>query len=207
MKDTKRKILATALRLFNERGLPTVTLRTIAGEMGISQGNLNYHFKKRSDIIEALYFQLVALIDEGMAKYFQAKVDLKMVFGMSAEVMGRFYAYRFFMLDFVQIMRANAVVKAHYAELSTLREAQFSNLFEQLVGCGLMRPAELPNEYLYLYKRLQILGDFWISSAVVTLPKLTEEAVAEYAVILNQGIFPYLTPQGVAEWRGILGDA
>ena len=56
MKDTKEIIINTALKLFNTEGLSKVTLRTIANKMGISQGNLNYHFKKRDDIIEALYF-------------------------------------------------------------------------------------------------------------------------------------------------------
>ena len=66
MKNTKDRILDTSLELFNSLGLSKVTLRTIANKMGISQGNLNYHFKKREEIIETLYFQLVQNIDNSM---------------------------------------------------------------------------------------------------------------------------------------------
>ena len=60
MNATKQKILMKSLELFNTSGISKTSLRTISDEVGISVGNLQYHFKKREDIIEALYFQLVA---------------------------------------------------------------------------------------------------------------------------------------------------
>jgi AcrR family transcriptional regulator len=36
----------------------------IALELNMSSGNLNYHFKKREDIFEALYFEMVLEFDE-----------------------------------------------------------------------------------------------------------------------------------------------
>ena len=59
MITTKQKILSQSLHLFNSHGVSNVSLRMIADQSGISVGNLQYHFKKREDIIEALYFQLV----------------------------------------------------------------------------------------------------------------------------------------------------
>ncbi|WP_049962338.1 TetR/AcrR family transcriptional regulator [Oribacterium sp. FC2011] len=52
--DTRSKILSTAQRLFNENGYRKVSLRKISDAMGISIGNLTYHFKKRDDILKAL---------------------------------------------------------------------------------------------------------------------------------------------------------
>jgi len=196
MKNTKQKILDTALILFNEKGLPKVTLRTIAKEMRISQGNLNYHFKKRSDIIEALYFNLVELINVEMAKNEGAEPGLKLMFNLSDAIMKHFFSYRFFLLDFVQIMRENQNIKSHYLQLTTLRESQFLFLFESFVQGGIMRAQQLPNEYLYLYKRIQILGDFWISSAEVTKQTVDKDTILEYSKILGQAIYPYLTKKG-----------
>ena len=42
--NTKHKILKTALDLFNKEGLDQVSVRRIAVEMNISDGNLRYHF-------------------------------------------------------------------------------------------------------------------------------------------------------------------
>ena len=52
--DTRSKILSTAQRLFNENGYRKVSLRMISDAMGISIGNLTYHFKKRDEILKAL---------------------------------------------------------------------------------------------------------------------------------------------------------
>ena len=200
MKNTKAKILETALLLFNEKGLSKVKLRTIAKEMGISQGNLNYHFKKRSDIIEALYFNLVELINKEMIKNEGEKPNLKLMFSLSDAIMKHFFAYRFFMLDFVQIMRENQVIKSHYLQLTALRESQFLLLFKALIQNDTMREEQLPNEYLFLYKRFQILGDFWISSATVVKTQLTQDTIQEYSKILGQAIYPYLTDKGKMEF-------
>ena len=53
-KNTKLEILRVAKELFNERGYNDVSTQNIADAMGISKGNLNYHFNKKEDIIEAV---------------------------------------------------------------------------------------------------------------------------------------------------------
>ena len=195
-KKTKDRILETALQLFNTDGLSQVTLRTIANEMGISQGNLNYHFRKREDIIEALYHQLVANINESMNKVENAKNPIELMYDISATTMKNFYDYRFFLLDFVQIMRENETIRQHYAELTKLREQQFSEIFQLLITHGLIREEQLPNEYYHLYKRLQIIGDFWISSASIESLSLNQETIEKYTKIMNEAIYPYLTDAG-----------
>jgi AcrR family transcriptional regulator len=204
MKKTKEIILDTSLELFNSFGLSKVTLRTIANKMGISQGNLNYHFKKREDIIEALYFQLVQNIDSSMSDMQQSKNPFQLLVSISQTIMSNFYEYRFFLLDFVQIIRENKKIRKHYAELTIQREQQFSMLFNVLIENGLMRNEILPNEYKNLYKRFQILGDFWISDAEILNYKITKKTISTYSEILTQTIFPYLTSKGQKEYRSIV---
>lgn len=52
--ETKEKILAVAKDLFNEKGYENVRMRDISSQLGISVGNLTYHFKKKEDILKAL---------------------------------------------------------------------------------------------------------------------------------------------------------
>lgn len=204
MKNTKDVILKTALYLFNTHGLPKITLRSIAKEMGISQGNLNYHFKKREDIIETLYFQLVKNIDYSFSNTRNLENVLELLFNISTTIMYNFYDYRFFMLDFVQIMRENDTIKTHYLLLTTQREQEFAQLFELLVKEGTLRNEILPNEYSNLYKRFQILGDFWISSAETKKQPLTKNSIPIYSELINQTIFPYLTSNGQKKYNSII---
>lgn len=196
---TKDKIVITALNLFNHKGLSQVTLRTIAQEMGISQGNLNYHFKKREEIIETLYFQLVESIDKGIVEH-EEENNLQSFFQVFQVIMDSFYTYRFFLLDFVQIMREHKKIKIHYAQLNTIRTKQFQTLFATLIANDIIRKEELPHEYEYLYKRLQILIDFWISGSAIAKERLSKKTVPYYYEVIGQSLYPYLTPKGKTEY-------
>lgn len=47
----KKDILKCAKALFNEKGYNQTSMRDISGTLGISVGNLTYHYKKKEDIL------------------------------------------------------------------------------------------------------------------------------------------------------------
>ncbi|WP_309676508.1 TetR/AcrR family transcriptional regulator, partial [Pseudomonas sp.] len=48
---TRDRILECALQLFNQKGEPNVSTMEVANEMGISPGNLYYHFHGKEPLI------------------------------------------------------------------------------------------------------------------------------------------------------------
>ncbi|AGI22286.1 TetR/AcrR family transcriptional regulator [Pseudomonas sp. MT3] len=52
---TRDRILECALQLFNEQGEPNVSTLEIATELGISPGNLYYHFHGKEPLVLALF--------------------------------------------------------------------------------------------------------------------------------------------------------
>lgn len=203
MSNTKDRILITALDLFNANGMAKVTLRTIANKMDISQGNLNYHYKKREDIVEALYFQMVENINEAVNNSLQSQNHLEAFFGVSKTIMFTFYKYQFFLLDFVLIMREHKRIKQHYNTLIKQRELEFLSAVDMLKDAGLFREPLFSNEYDNLFKRFQILSDFWMSSVVVEQGKITKASVDQYSEITYQSIFPYLTLKGQELYKSV----
>lgn len=52
---TRDRILECSLLLFNEQGEPNVSTLEIANELGISPGNLYYHFHGKEPLVMALF--------------------------------------------------------------------------------------------------------------------------------------------------------
>jgi len=60
---TRDRILDICRTLFNERGPSEVTTAEIAEAVGISEGNLHYHFRRKELIVIALFDQFEAALD------------------------------------------------------------------------------------------------------------------------------------------------
>ncbi len=60
---TRDLILQTAKRLFNQYGVQVISANRVADELGISTGNLHYHFHTKNDILYALYKEMEAKVD------------------------------------------------------------------------------------------------------------------------------------------------
>src|SRR5699024_11767846 len=65
--STRQQILATAERLFGEKGYHNVSMRAISSELGISVGNLTYHFPRKADLANALLEEELGIGQVGLA--------------------------------------------------------------------------------------------------------------------------------------------
>ena len=54
MRDTRERIMLTALQLFARDGYEAVPVSSIAGELGITKGALYRHFRDKRDIFESI---------------------------------------------------------------------------------------------------------------------------------------------------------
>ncbi len=203
MKNIKDKILQASLLLFNEKGMVNVSLRQIAQEIKISQGNLNYHFKLKEDIIEALYFQLVEEMNRQMNAMEAADTELEALYKSSLSTMEKMYEYKFILIDFIHLMNENSKIKTHYAGLMKIRNDQFQIIFQSLIKSDLLRPAAFENEYLRLYQRMNIVGDSWIN-IYSTFDQ--GNTVSYYCNLLFEMIYPYLTDKGRKDYWGIMKE-
>lgn len=196
MSKTRDKILITARSLFNQHGVSNVTIRQIALEMGISSGNLNYHFKKREEIIEAIYFEMVAVFDERVETLNEELFTLPYVHAEMKKSMSRMVAYKFIWIDLYHLLRTFPKINKHFIAVWHKRKGGSLLLFQRLTEDGLMRAEKFPGEYEQLAIRMINLSDGWLNATVLYGKEVTEKVVEENLSLLFGLLFPYLTEEG-----------
>ncbi len=105
---TAQRILESARKLFNERGIMHVRLQHIADEARISVGNLAYHFRNKEAIVLALYEPLHQSQQHVLSLLRQVPLFVQ-VHELLARHWGVQLAYRFFYLDTLDILRRESV--------------------------------------------------------------------------------------------------
>jgi AcrR family transcriptional regulator len=74
MQDTKERIMSVSLKLFARDGYEAVSVRTIAGQLGITQAALYKHYKNKRDIFDSIVARMYK-IDAERAKQFDVPVE------------------------------------------------------------------------------------------------------------------------------------
>ena len=201
MSKTKIKILEVSRTLFNEFGYSQVTIRMIALKLGMSSGNLNYHFKKREEILEALYFEMVSNFDERIDILPDTEITLTSVKNDIEDSMKRMVVYRFIWTDLFNILKANDKISSHFYEAHEKRRSGNFLLFEMLCSKGLMKPFTFKQEFLA--ELLINFGNTWIYTSAVYHKSFTNTYINKQANIMLAILYPYLTEKGILEFEKI----
>ncbi|HEX8531754.1 MAG TPA: TetR/AcrR family transcriptional regulator [Cytophagales bacterium] len=204
---TKEKILEAARELFNKEGIDAITTRHVAARLGISHGNLCYHYPRKELIIERLYYDLVEKLDEAIGRAPVGELDLAAVFALTRHTFEVQYHYRFILLHMVGIMRKIESVGAHFRGLLVKRKAQFGYLIELLTQKGVLQPERFPGQYGHFITQFYIVGDFWISEAEILFEGPEAGKIPYYTRLAQAMLLPYLTERGLAEFEKLLPPA
>jgi AcrR family transcriptional regulator len=196
-KDTKDKILDAALQLFNTQSVDQVTVRDVAKKVGMSHGNLCYHFPNTESLIENLYKRLALEMDEQLGEMTGKEVSFSLLRASSAQAFRTMYKYKFLMLDFVSVMRKSKYVREHYRKLYKLRKEQFKMVLSWMLSQGYLRAEMYPGHYDKVIEQLFIVGDFWIASSEILYDGKEKDKVEYYADISNQILIPYFTDKAL----------
>ncbi|RIV19326.1 TetR/AcrR family transcriptional regulator [Fibrisoma montanum] len=198
---TKERITEKALQLFNDQGADNVTVRTIAGHLGMSHGNLCYHFASTDVLIERLYDQLVDRLNVGIDAVPALPMTMGLLRELSRQSFRLLYDYRFLLRDFAGIMRRIPALTARHQALVRRRKEVFRMVVGQMRANGWYRPEPYAGYDEHFLEQLFIIGDFWLSSAEVLYEGPESEKINHYVAVFEAAVVPMLTPAGIAAWR------
>ena len=111
---TKERILQLSLQLFNERGERSVTTNHIAAELGMSPGNLYYHFRNKNEIIKELMEQYQQETLEMLALPENRGLDANDKIRYFQVLSSQLWAYRFLHRDVYHLVETNEDFRKMY---------------------------------------------------------------------------------------------
>jgi AcrR family transcriptional regulator len=206
MTHRKSNILSASRLLFNAKGYSHVTVRMIALELKISSGNLNYHFKKREDILEALYFDMVSAFDERVKALGTKALSLKTVKHDILTSLERMVDYRFFWTDLYNLLRLNKKVKSHFEEAYKNRFNGCLLLFDILEKTGVMKPSEFNNERQFLAERMINFSNTLLYNSSLYHEDINKTYLELQSNNLMSMLYPYFTDLGKDEFKNLVPD-
>lgn len=189
----KERILEVALKLYNERGINAITTRHIAKELEISPGNLHYHFRHTSDIIEALYDEFVAQIEAQMAKFnLGQSIDMTYLYDLNSACFDVIYKYRFGFVNTGDIGYMVPAIRVKNNLLRARRRAQLDVLMNKLIQSGHLRNDLADSIWDALKNHLFILTDSYLSYIQTARQDSQESTKSEFLALYENLFFIYL---------------
>lgn len=199
--NRKDLIIEKSLALFNEKGIENVSAKIIAADLGISDGNLRYHYRTKEDIIFALYQKLLEEITENLKPLEDPEIELKEIIHAITLALSTLHRYRFLMIDIVGIMRKFPTIQQSYQSLYEPRKKKFKTLLTRCIEKGILKKENFPNQYDYFILQFYTLTDFWISESEILYQDNNGYGVSFHINMMLSFIVPFLTEEGLDEFK------
>ncbi|HUH47823.1 MAG TPA: TetR/AcrR family transcriptional regulator [Arenibacter sp.] len=199
---TKDKILLFAVKMFNEQGVQSITSRHIAVEMGISHGNLDYHYKTKEDLLLAIYKQMRKEMSDSYLSRNTYSTALEHFHHLLIQLEAFQLKYRFFNLDVLEISRSFPKISKLLTKTLELRKQQMDDLFQEFIKEGYLKEKK-DFDHGRLQHTIRIIITFWLSQQVVLHNfKYTENG--EMTKHIWEILLPYLTESGHKEYDRLI---
>ncbi len=145
---TKDKIVQVSIELFNRSGVVAVTTNHIAKEMGISPGNLYFHFANKEEIIR----QIFRLMAKETYELWRTRKGQKMQHPLDLieKNFELFWRYRFFHREMYYLRRKDSQLskmwKTHIAKCLKV----MTLMYRRWLKLGWMAPIQVADEINFL---------------------------------------------------------
>jgi AcrR family transcriptional regulator len=193
----KEQIVDTAIQLFSAQGTRPVTTNHIAEAMGISPGNLYYHFGSKEEIIRAIYERAIAEYDGFWRDAATVTPDPLTMLCVLDGVFAHQWKYRCLQRELPVLVRQDELLAARYREMQERRVGFYRFLCRNWIETGSLRP--LPDAELDdLVTATWLVGESWLSYLEATGKGADEVEVRRGARLVYTLLQPYLTESAVA---------
>lgn len=184
---TKDRILHTSLLLFNEEGEPNVTTVDIANEMGISPGNLYYHFRGKEIIIEELYDQFDRDMADILTAPIQKSIGIQDSWFYLYVVLEHIYQYRFLYCNLSDVMQRYEKIQRRFKRLLKLKFNTTKTLCRELRSHQVLKNIS-ESELDVLANQIVMTVVYWFGFNVIS-----ERLNKKPEILMHEGVFQIMS--------------
>jgi AcrR family transcriptional regulator len=192
---TRERILETALSLFNTLGEPTVTTAAIALEMGISPGNLYYHYHSKEKIVDDLFAAFRKDIETTLAAPEKRLPNAEDCWLFLHLVFEAIWKYRFVYRDINELVSRYRGVETQFKRILSHKIRVADEILSGLVKGGQMTAS--PREVAALAENMALVMTYWLSFEFARHPRAEQDGhgLARGAFQVMALAAPYLAPR------------
>ncbi|WP_337842903.1 TetR/AcrR family transcriptional regulator [Rheinheimera sp.] len=198
---TKDKILQASIELFNQQGERAVTTNHIAAHLGISPGNLYYHFRNKEDIVRNIFKEYAKLLEsrvqppKGQA---EALDSLAQYLDVVFELVWRFH---FFYANLPDILSRDAALQQDYLNVQKVVQSRVVSVLQALNQAQVVaiEEADIPD----LAHTIKMVVSFWVSYLKTQCPGHQLDKQHAYWGVLKVLLLvkPYATEQSLPRFE------
>lgn len=196
-RDTRQRIVETARRLFNRHGTQSVTTNHIARALGISPGNLYYHFRNKEEIIQEIFEQMnIRWADFWVQDRLPVLEDLV---ALSNRALLLMWEYRFLNRELGALLKRDPVLRSRYRAARKRRMAESKSFLQGLVASGVLRKPESEASLSALLTVMWLIPENWLSYMEIWGKTINRKTLHESMDLFFQIIRPYLSVTALAD--------
>ncbi len=190
---TAERILETTLSLFNRFGELNVTTTLIASQMGISPGNLYYHFPTKEELINVLYEHFETRFEDLLNSPSPSNLEeAKTIF---FALVKQIWDYRFLFRDLSHFLSKNRHLELEFPKLIRRQSDFFNQCLQNLHEQGCLKLQS--EQACQIAKVMSQLLTHWISEEYVHSPRQAlepeqaEPSQARVIALLFEQVAPF----------------
>lgn len=205
---TAERILEVTLDLFNRFGEPNVSTTLISAELGISPGNLYYHYPAKDELINSLFDRYERSLSE-LLNASDGVRNVEDAWFFMHTLFERVWEYRFLYRDLNDLLSKNRRLETHFQTVLKNKTRSVRALLD-----GLMRGGALhidSRELEPVATSMVVVITYWLSFEYVRDPRHALEPGNAQAALLRGAhhtlnlLVPYLEAGQRAHLLGLAG--
>jgi len=200
MKKRKKEIIiSSATKAFNKNGFAAITLNELAQSMGMTRGNLTYHFKNKSELLEAIANEMWSKIEVERTrtlKYPSFKNlhnEIQIYYKFQKE-------YAFIFLD--HHVLNHPTIKKQFREMTNRSISDNKEMIAFAIRNETLKKESVPGMYHNIAFITWMITFFWLSQQIIRGEKTKEDGEKMIWSVL----IPHLTDKGIELFKAFFGN-